>query len=123
ESRGDDRADDGRRQKRDEQPDGGEDHEGADEDEELERPPPEARERLGWSEFRTVEEEEQADRGDGQSVEGLGGPIANGKQRRHHRDEQQGGEERIDAAEDTHMTTVASKPHADIVIEMDTVIG
>ena len=125
EARRDDRADDGRRQKRDEQADRREEHEGADEHEELERPPPEAGERLSGGELRAVEEEEQTDRGDGQSVERLGGPIANGKQRRHHRDEHQGSQERVDAktAEDTHRTRFASKRHADNVIELDTVIG
>src|SRR5699024_6693442 len=119
------RADDGRGQKRDEKPEGREEHEGADEHEEVERPPPEGGDRLSGGELRAVEEEEQTDRGDGQSVERLGGPVANGKQRRHHRDEHQGGEERVDAktAEDTHRTRFASKRHADNVIELDTVIG
>src|SRR5699024_980784 len=78
EPRRDDRADDGRRQKRDEKPDGREEHEGADEHEELERPPPEAGERLSGGELRAVEEEEQTDRGDGQSVERLAAPSRTG---------------------------------------------
>src|SRR5699024_1920728 len=119
------RADEGRRPRRAERPAGRETDEGAAEHEERERPRPEAGARLSGGELRAVEDEEQTDRRDGQSVERLGGPVANGKQRRHHRDEHQGGEERVDAktAEDTHRTRFASKRHADNVIELDTVIG